>query len=73
VTDAESIRREAEPYVSMTPEQRLVDLKAVCQAAARMLRSRADVETVYNHVDPIPASTEALLARLRARWAERRR
>jgi hypothetical protein len=45
-----------------------MDLEAECQAAARMLRSRADAEAVCNHVDPIPASTEALLARLRARW-----
>jgi hypothetical protein len=65
IPDAESVRREAEPYVNMTPEERLIDLRAACRAAARILRSRADADVALAYVDPLPASSEALLARLR--------
>jgi len=49
----------------LTPEERLQDLAAACRGAMRMLRSRPDAETILARVDPLPDSSEALLARLR--------
>jgi hypothetical protein len=65
VSDAESVRSEAEPYVRMTPAERLLVLAAVCRAAGKLLRSRPDVDVALRYEDPLPPSTVAALERLR--------
>lgn len=65
VSDAESVRAESEPYVNMAPANRLRVLAAVCRAAGKMLRSRADAEIALSYQDPLPASSIAALDRLR--------
>ncbi len=63
---------EAAYYRSLTPEQHAELLAAACRAAADLLRSRPDAERAAAYVDPLPASSIALLARLRAE-AKRRK
>lgn len=65
IDDAESVRREAAPYVDLMPEQRAADLKAVCLAAAKMLRARQDAVLILDYRDPLPQSTLDALTRLR--------
>jgi hypothetical protein len=65
VSDAESVRGEAERYVDMTPAERLQVLAAVCRAAGKLLRSRPDAEAALRYQDPLPQSTIAALDRLR--------
>ena len=72
VSDAESVRSEAEPYRDLTPEQRGALLAAACRAAARLLRARDDAAAVLAHRDPLPESTIRALERLRREVRERR-
>ena len=65
-SNAESVREEAAPYVHLTPAERGALMAAACRAAARLLKARPDAERVLDLVDPLPKSTEAALARLRA-------
>ena len=65
VDDRESVRREAEPYRHMTPEQRAELLAAACRGMARLLRIRDDRDRVLAHTDPLPESTIRALERLR--------
>lgn len=66
VSDGDSLRQEAAPYVGMTPQERFRVLSAVCRAAARMARARTDLSAVLAYQDPLPESTVVALARLRA-------
>lgn len=66
VDDVESVRREAEPYRAMTPTERGRWLAAACRDAYRLAMSRSDRDVVFTHRDPLPASSLAALARLRA-------
>ena len=67
VTDnATSIREEAAPYIALSPEQRAALLAAECRAGARLLRARPDAARVLERTDPLPASSEQALARLRS-------
>jgi hypothetical protein len=66
VTDnASSIREEAAPYIALTPEQRAPLLAAACRAGARLLRARSDAAVILERTEPLPASSERALARLR--------
>lgn len=65
VDNAESVRREAEPYLDMTFEQRFELLRSACEDAMRILATRDDAAAVLAHVDPLPESSVQLLARLR--------
>jgi hypothetical protein len=68
VTDnATSVRREAEPYRSMTPAQRREITHRCCRAAMALLRRSQHAERALSLVDPLPPSTVAALARLRRR------
>lgn len=73
VDNATSLREEAAPYIGLTPEQRAPMLRAACRAGARLLRARSDADPVLAYVEPLPASTEQALARLRASKRERDR
>lgn len=66
VTDnASSVAREAEPYVSLTPEQRAAIMVQVCKTAVSIARGRPDSAKVFAFRDALPASTELALERLR--------
>ncbi|MBN2496154.1 MAG: hypothetical protein JXR96_16295 [Deltaproteobacteria bacterium] len=65
VDDRESVRREAEPFRDMSPEQRLALVAAACRAMMRMPALRDDRERVLAHEDPLPSSSVRALARLR--------
>ena len=64
--DAESVRREAEPYRRMSHEQRMRHLSMVCRDAWRLAISRPERDAVLAYRDPLPESSVAALARLRA-------
>ena len=60
---------EAEAYRGRTPQEAADDLAAVCAAGAGLLAARGDLDRVMAFQDPLPASTVALLARLRAQMS----
>ena len=66
VDDRTSVAREAAPYRRMTADERWRHLSAACRAAARQLASRPDRERLLAYRDPLPESSAAILARLRA-------
>lgn len=66
VSNAESLREEAAPYVGLSPEERARMLAAACRAGARLLRARPDAARLLERTDPLPESTVRALARLRA-------
>ena len=66
IDDAESVRREAEPYRRASAEQRMRHLSMVCRDAWRLAISRTDREAVLAYRDPLPEGSVAALARLRA-------
>ncbi|MBI5498675.1 MAG: hypothetical protein HY907_00405 [Deltaproteobacteria bacterium] len=72
VSNEESVEREAQPYRSMTPEERGHVLAAACRAAARLLAVRDDREQVLAYEDPLPVSSQRALERLRATATRRR-
>jgi hypothetical protein len=65
VDNAESVRREAEPYRTMTPAGRAALLAAALRSAMRLLRCRSDARAALDHSDPLPESSLRALARLR--------
>ena len=65
VDNVESVRREAEPFRSMTAAERAVMLAAACRSAMRLLRCRSDAHEILDHTDPLPESSCHALARLR--------
>jgi hypothetical protein len=68
VTDnATSVRREAEPYRTMTPAERRAVTHQCCRSALTLLRRSGYAERALTLVDPLPSSTVAALARLRRR------
>ncbi|MEY4508421.1 MAG: hypothetical protein RLZZ450_543 [Pseudomonadota bacterium] len=70
VDNATSLRREAAPYLALEPEQRALELRAVCRSAARLLRARGDAERILNLVEPLPESSRQALRRLREQKRE---
>jgi hypothetical protein len=71
ISDAESVRSETQPYIEMTPADRLRVLGAVCRAAGKLLRSRSDAEIALRYADPLPPSSIAALERLRRDYRRR--
>ena len=59
-------KAEAEPYRDMTPDERGRVVDALCRDALIMLRGRRDRRRMLDWRDPMPSSTKAALARLRA-------
>lgn len=66
VDNASSLREEAAPYIGLSPTERAAMLAAACRAGAKLLRARPDAEQILERRDPLPASSEEALARLRA-------
>lgn len=65
VDNRTSVREEAAPYRSLTPEERAAYMAMACRAAMRLLSIRDDRARVLAHVDPVPPTTVTALARLR--------
>jgi len=67
-----SVRDEAAPYKSMTPEERLRILDWVCRDALVLTRMRPDANRVFAYVDRLPENSQRILARLRSEARARR-
>lgn len=65
VDDRASVLREVAPYRAMTPRERLELLRAACASALPLLALNKNRERVLAWRDPLPASTQRALARLR--------
>ena len=63
-----AVESEAAPYRGLSPDERWRLVAAACRAAVRQLAGRADAERLRAYRDPLPASTVAALARLRAEY-----
>ena len=68
IEDAESIRREIEPYLHMSDDERARQLVLACRASAKLLASHDDPERVLAWRDPLPPDSVEKLALLRARY-----
>jgi len=68
VSNEDSVRREAEPYRDMSPEERLALGAAASRSALAVALSTNDRETVLSYRSPLPTSTERALERLRAEY-----
>ena len=66
VENAESVRREAARYRAMTPAERARDLQAACKGAMQLLAGRPARAAILARLDALPASSKAILARLRS-------
>ena len=71
VSNRESVEREAAPYRGLSTEARFRAIKAACRSSARQLRQRADRDRLRAYRDPLPASTIAILRRLREAYRSR--
>ena len=67
-TDAEDARQDVESARTTTMAERARILEALCRMAAEQIAQHPDPQRVLDWQDPISAETEALLARLHARW-----
>jgi hypothetical protein len=72
VSNEESVRREAEPYRHMTPEERLALGAAAARAALEVTLAGPRAAEVLAYRDPLPASSVEALARLRAEHRAKR-
>jgi hypothetical protein len=61
-------REAAEP-----PEAHIERIRTACRSAMRMLALRADREQLLAHREPLPQSSQVILARLRAQQRRRSR
>ncbi len=65
VDNRTAVAREAAPYRDLSVEEHWRATAAACRAAARQLAARPDRSRLLAYRDPLPASSVALLARLR--------
>jgi len=65
VSNHESVERKVAPYRDMTPARRLEIVASACRDAASLLAQNPLRERVLALSDPLPASSQAALARLR--------
>ncbi len=72
VSDDASVRREVEGLAGMTPAQRWAATRLCARDALWAARRSLDPERVLSYTDPLPETTSAALARLRARRARER-
>lgn len=68
----EDVRDEAREYARMTPVERGRLVAAACRGAAALLAARPDAARALAWEDPLPASSEDALARLREEWRAKR-
>lgn len=71
VSNRESVEREAAPYRGLSADERFRAMRAACRSAARQLRARPDRERLLAYRDPLPASSIAVLRRLREAYRAR--
>ena len=64
VDNAESVRREVEPYRHMSMQERWETTRRCCEAAVKMLRFHRHPRRALEHRDPLPESTPRALKRL---------
>ena len=67
-----AVAREAAPYRGLSSEERWRLMSAACRGAARQLRNRSDRERIPAYRDPLPASSVAILRRLREEFLKQR-
>ena len=72
VDNREAVAREAAPYRGLGAEERFRLLASACRTAAHQLANRPDRERILAWRDPLPASSQAILARLREQGRARR-
>lgn len=74
VDTREAVAREAAPYRGLSPRDRSLLLASACRTAAHQLANRtgAERERILTWRDPLPKSTRAILARLRAQGRDQR-
>ena len=72
VDDATSVRDEVAEWRDLTPSQRWQLAKLCGRAAMWAVRASGNPQRILDHVDPLPDSTVAALARLRrgAGWCD---
>lgn len=71
-TDAEDVARDIEAVRGTTMADRARILEALCRMAAEHTAQHSDPQRVLDWQDPLPAESEALLARLRRAFREER-
>lgn len=72
VDNRTAVEREASPYRGLSSEERWGLMVAACRGAARQIRNRSDRERILAYRDPLPASSAAILRRLREENRTRR-
>jgi hypothetical protein len=72
VDNRTAVAREAAPYRGLSSEERWRLMAAACRSAARQLRNRPDRERILAYRDPLPASSVAILRRLREEYRTQR-
>jgi hypothetical protein len=72
VDNRTAVRREASPYRGLSSEERGRLMAAACRGAAHQLRNRSDRERILAYRDPLPASSVAILRRLREEYRKQR-
>ena len=70
-THAEAVAEEVESAAATTPEERGRILLALCRMAVEQISQHQDPQRTLDYQDPIPASTEVALKRLRAQHERR--
>ncbi|MBI2895728.1 MAG: hypothetical protein HYY06_19380 [Deltaproteobacteria bacterium] len=65
VDDATSVREEVRPWVGTTAAERWRLARLCARDAMWAVRASGNARRVLDHVDPLPESTAAALARLR--------
>jgi hypothetical protein len=70
-THAEAVAEEVESAAGTTPEERGRILLALCRMAVEQISQHQDPQRTLDYQDPIPASTEVALKRLRAQHERR--
>lgn len=66
------VLEEAARYASMTPNERGALVASACRGAAALLAARPDARRALEWRDPLPESSERVLARLRDEWRAKR-
>jgi hypothetical protein len=72
-SNEESVRREAEPYRHMTPAERLALGARASRSALAVVMQSPHRHTALTYRDPLPATSQQALARLRAEYRAARR
>lgn len=69
--ETEDLRSEIEPLEGSGVSERASVLESLCRMAAELVAQHPDPRRTLEWQDPLPAASEALLERLRARYRTR--